>query len=62
MVVMHRLSCLEACGIFEDQGSPAVAGRLFTTGPPGGLNILTALDLEEMNWFLGKIRNENWRS
>ena len=60
--MMHRLSCLEACGIFEDQGSPAVAGRLFTTGPPGGLNILTALDLEEMNWFLGKIRNENWRS
>ena len=49
MVVMHRLSCLEAWGIFEDQGSPAVAGRLFTTVPPGGLNILTALDLEEIN-------------
>ena len=35
----HRLSCPEACGIFLDRGlnplSPALAGRFFTTEPPG---------------------------
>ena len=34
----HGLSCSEACGIFLDQGptlSHALAGRFFTTEPPG---------------------------
>ena len=39
VVVEHRLSCLEACGIFLDQGSnlrpPAMAGGFFIVGPPG---------------------------
>ena len=34
----HRLSFSEACGIFPDQrlnpGSPVLAGRFLTTGPP----------------------------
>ena len=37
-VVAHGLSCSEACGIFLDQGptlSHALAGRFFTTEPPG---------------------------
>ena len=37
IVVAHKLSCSMACGIFPDQGSnaPALAGRFFTTEPPG---------------------------
>ena len=37
VVVVHRLSCLTACGIFPDQESvsPALVGRFLTTGPPG---------------------------
>ena len=38
IVVAHRLSCSVAYGIFPDQGSslsPALAGGLFTTEPPG---------------------------
>ena len=39
VVVVHRLSCLEARGIFLDQGSnlhpPAMAGGFFIVGPPG---------------------------
>ena len=37
-VVMHRLSCPRACGIFPDwiePVSPALAGRFFTSEPPG---------------------------
>ena len=38
-VVVHRLSCLKARGIFLDQGSnfrpPAMAGGFFIVGPPG---------------------------
>ena len=38
VVVVHGLSCSEACGIFPDQGSellsPSLQGRLLTTGPP----------------------------
>ena len=34
----HRLNCPVACGIFLDQGSepvsPALARRIFATGPP----------------------------
>ena len=36
--MVHRLSCSEAFGIFLDQGlnmCPALAGRFFTTEPPG---------------------------
>ena len=39
VVVAHGLSCSAACGIFLDQGlnprSPVLAGRFFSTGPPG---------------------------
>ena len=38
VVVARGLSCSAACGIFLDQGSnlsPALAGRFFTTEPPG---------------------------
>ena len=39
VVVVHRLSCSAACGIFLDQGSnprpPELAGRFFSTAPPG---------------------------
>ena len=39
VVVAHGPSCSVACGIFPDQGlnlwSPALAGRLSTTAPPG---------------------------
>ena len=39
VVVAHGLSCSAACGILPDQGSnpfsPALAGRLSTTVPPG---------------------------
>ena len=37
VVVVHGLCCPEACGMFPDQGSNPcpVAGRFFTTGPPG---------------------------
>ena len=39
VIVVHGLSCSEACGIFPDRGSnpcpPALAGGLLTTGPPG---------------------------
>ena len=39
VVVVHGLSSSSVCGIFPDQGyepvSPAVAGGLFTTEPPG---------------------------
>ena len=39
MVVVHGLSCSEACGILPDQGSNpvslALAGGFFTTEPPG---------------------------
>ena len=39
VVVAHRLSCSEACGIFPDQGSnpcpPALADGSLTTAPPG---------------------------
>ena len=42
VVVAHGLSCSVACGIFLDQGSnpvsPALAGRFFTTRPPGKLS------------------------
>ena len=38
-VAANGLSCSEACGNFLDQGlnlwSPALAGGLFTTEPPG---------------------------
>ena len=37
-IVMHRLSCPRTCGIFPDwikPVSPALAGRFFTTEPPG---------------------------
>ena len=39
IVVAHRLSCFEACGIFTDQGwkfeSPRLASKFFTTGIQG---------------------------
>ena len=39
VIVAHGPSCSVACGIFPDQGyepvSPAFAGRLSTTAPPG---------------------------
>ena len=37
VAVVHGLCCPEACGMFPDQGSNPcpVAGRFFTTGPPG---------------------------
>ena len=37
VVVTHRLSCFEACGILVlDQGlNPVLAAGLSTTGPPG---------------------------
>ena len=40
VIVVHRLSCLEACRIFPDQGSvepvsPALAGGFLIIGPPG---------------------------
>ena len=38
IVVVHRLSCPKACGIFLDQGQPmssALAGRVLSTVPPG---------------------------
>ena len=39
VVVAHGLSCSEACGIFPGPGiepvTPALAGRFFTTEPPG---------------------------
>ena len=40
VVVEHRLSCSVACRIFLDQGlteleSSALAGKFFTTQPPG---------------------------
>ena len=40
VAVVHGLSCSVACGIFQDQPgikpiSPALAGRFFTTEPPG---------------------------
>ena len=40
IVVVHGLSRSAACGIFLDQifiepVSPALAGRFFSTGPPG---------------------------
>ena len=39
VVVAHEFGCSMACGIFPDQGSnplsPALAGRLPTTAPPG---------------------------
>ena len=39
IVAAHRLSCFEACGISPDRGikpiSPALAGKFFTTEPPG---------------------------
>ena len=35
-VLAHGLSCFAACVIFSDQGSsPALAGKFFTTEPPG---------------------------
>ena len=38
-IAAHGPSCSTACGIFPDQGSepvsPALAGRLSTTAPPG---------------------------
>ena len=38
-VAVHRVSCLELCGVFLDQGSnlwtPAMAGGFFIVGPPG---------------------------
>ena len=41
LVVVHRLKCSLACGIFQGQESnplsPALAGRFFTTEPPGKL-------------------------
>ena len=35
VVVAHRLSCSSACGIFPDQGSPALTDEFFTAGPAG---------------------------
>ena len=40
VVVEHRLSCPEACGILVPRPgiepvSPALAGKFLTTGPPG---------------------------
>ena len=37
VVVVHGLCCPKACGMFPDQGSNPcpVAGRFFTTEPPG---------------------------
>jgi len=62
VVVVHRLSCPTACGIFLDQGvepvPPALAGKFLTTGPPGKscpfilyfIYVLTALDLCCCTW------------
>ena len=33
--VADGLSCSVACGIFPDQGSPALTGGFLATGPPG---------------------------
>ena len=37
VVVVHGLSCSEACGIFQDEEpvSSALAGGFSTAGPPG---------------------------
>ena len=58
----HGLSCSVACGIFPDQGwSCALAGRFFTTEPPGKpcapiLPSATACHLPLSDWPSGESR------
>ena len=51
IVVAHRLSCSVACGIFPDPGikpvsPPVLAGRFFTTEPPGKLHVSFCMPLD----------------
>ena len=61
VVVAHGRSCSAACGIFPDQGSnpvsPALAGRLSTTAPPGKPPILLFL----WHWRNGHVYQVSWR-
>ena len=53
IVVVPRLSCFVACGIFPDQTSvPALQGRLLTTGPSGkppNLNLNSICSVFQLN-------------
>ena len=46
-VAARGLSCFETCGIFPDQGlNPALAGRFFTTEPPGKSLAVTIFNVQ----------------
>ena len=67
VVVVHRLSCSMACGIFPDQGSNlcrtsnrALAGGFLTTAPPGKPWLFISRYLIHLEFAWCVVQDRNW--